>query len=595
MALAVCLSACGGKVAGPALEVVVQARAELEADCIEVVAFNATGEPVDSTRFPREGKTVFRVGVVPGGALEATQVTVEATGFRGASCDEPSARSERRTVMFVPGVSRVTLTLEALPPPDFDAGVGSDAGSPDGGEDAGSELDAGSPDAGMVDAGADDAGSTNDAGVADAGADDAGSTNDAGVADAGVDAGVADAGSADAGADAGLDAGVDAGLDAGVDAGPFDDGGCGPPKDAGATCGATGVCTTSAQCVPAFPYVPSNFIPTALPNIAPPADLNCDTTIDSTNLTFTNNFCSQPRPVPVVLVQDGGIEVLALVSSGLTLRTGRTLTLIGTRPVVFVVFGDALLSGTVLAEAGDDQVDCLNSRGTNGLNGSTGSGAGGGGFGGFGGDGGVAPQRGGVGGAPHGNPELIPLSGGCPGGRGGNGSSGVAGGAGGAGGGAVQFSVSGQLYVNGRIGARGAGGRFGLNNGSGGAGGGGAGSGGAVLLEAQTLRVFGAALTANGGGGGQGGGTSNVGISGESGSLDSATPAQGGDQDPPNFPGFGGNGGAGVIAATNGMNQRQNGGGGGGGGASVGRIRLNGRGVCERDGGVISPPATGCP
>lgn len=170
-----------------------------------------------------------------------------------------------------------------------------------------------------------------------------------------------------------------------------------------------------------------------------------------------------------------------------------------------------------------------------------------------------------------------------------------AGGAGGTGGGAVQFSVSGQLYVNGRIGARGAGGLRGLNNLSGGAGGGGAGSGGAVLLEAQTLQVFGAALTANGGGGGEGGGTSNLGIDGQPGSIDTANPAQGGDQDPPNFPGFGGNGGAGIIPAMNGMNQRQSGGGAGGGGASVGRIRLNGRGVCQRDGGVISPPPTGCP
>lgn len=565
---------CGGKVSGSAVQVVVNAPSGVAADCVEVSAFSAAGNQVDTTRFPRAGKTELRVAVFPGGELESSEISVEAHGFVGAACDQPSASSERRSAMFVPGVTTITVTLAAL---DTTADGGrSDAGGDDAGTpDAGPGLDAGELDAGAMDAG-----------------DDAG-TPDAGSADAGNgDAGQADAGALDAGPDAGA---PDAGQDAGpaVDAGPIDAGACGPPKDAGAPCGVGGVCALDDRCVPDFPYPPSNFDPRSVPNISAFADLNCDTTFDSTTLGFTANFCNQPRPVPTLVTQDGGIEVVMLAMSGLTVRAGRTFTLVGGRPVVLAVFGDATLSGEVLAEAGADQPDCAASHGTAGIPDNAGSGAGGAGFGGFGGDGGAGNALGGMGGAPHGNAALTPLTGGCSGATGGAG--GAAGGLGGRGGGAVQFSVAGTLYVNGRVGARGLGGRRGLSNINGGAGGGGAGSGGAILLEAQVLRVFAAEVTANGGGGGEGGGTTNNAIDGFPGNLDSAVPALGGNANPPNFPGFGGNGGAGVIPAANGRNQNASAGGGGAGGGAVGRIRFNGLGVCQRDGGVISPPPTGCP
>ena len=555
----VLLSGCGGKVSGAALVVTVLAPEGVLADCIEVSAFSAAGKEVDSARFPRAGKTELHVAVFPGGDLESTEVSVEARGFTGAACDRLSARSERKSVMFAPGIARVTVTLGAF-------AASTDGGSPDAGAADGGALDAGN-DAGEVDGGLGDAGPL-DAGVRDAGSPDAGA-GDAGPPDAGLDAGVIDAGVVDAGA-------------------------CGPPKDAGAACGIGGVCVFDNSCAPTFPYPPSNFDPRALTIISAVADLNCDTTFDSMQLTFSSNFCGQPRPAPVVLTQAGGIEVVVLPMAGLTLRASKTLTLVGGRPVIFAVFGDALLAGTILAQAGADQADCAGSHGTVGNpDGTAGAGGAGAGFGDFGADGGAGANPGGVGGAPHGNAALVPLTGGCSGAAGGAGSG--VGGAGAAGGGAVQFSVAGLLYVNGRVGARGLGGRRGATNINGGGGGGGAGSGGAILLEAQTLRVFAALLTANGGGGGEGGGTSNTGIDGFPGNLDTAVPAFGGNANPPNYPGFGGNGGAGVIAATNGLDQNNGLGGGGGGGAGVGRIRLNGLGACQRDGGVISPPATGCP
>ena len=132
------------------------------ADCIEVSAFSAAGNQVDTARFPRAGKTELHVAVFPGGELESTDVSVEARGFTGAACDQLRSRSERKNVMFVPGVARVTVTLSAF------------AASTDGGSDGGS------PDAGGIDGGAIDAG--NDAGAVDAGLDDAG------VPDAGTDA-----------------------------------------------------------------------------------------------------------------------------------------------------------------------------------------------------------------------------------------------------------------------------------------------------------------------------------------------------------------------------------------------------------------------
>lgn len=120
------LAGCGGNErSGAAIEVSVDAPLEATAECLEVVALTATGDVLDSTRFPRAGKTAFRVAVFPGGAIGSSEVLVEARGFVGPACDQPSALSERRSVRFGPGITRATLTLAALP---NSADEGSDAG-----------------------------------------------------------------------------------------------------------------------------------------------------------------------------------------------------------------------------------------------------------------------------------------------------------------------------------------------------------------------------------------------------------------------------------------------------------------------------------
>ena len=110
----VLLSGRGGKVSGSALLVTVLAPQGVLADCIEVSAFSAAGNQVDTARFPRAGKTELHVAVFPGGELESTDVSVEARGFTGAACDQLRSSSERKNVMFVPGIARVTVTLSAF-------------------------------------------------------------------------------------------------------------------------------------------------------------------------------------------------------------------------------------------------------------------------------------------------------------------------------------------------------------------------------------------------------------------------------------------------------------------------------------------------
>lgn len=377
--------------------------------------------------------------------------------------------------------------------------------------------------------------------------------------------------------------------------------GCGAGRDAGQACGSGGACSSAGVCVPGFLYPPSNFVPTTITTIAPAITLNCNTSFDSTTLAFGNNWCGQPKPVPVQISQDGGVPAILLATSDFTVTASGSLTLTGRSPVIFAVFGNASLLGNVVTDAGADlSPACDLAHGGVGHDDST-NGGGGGGGGAFGTASGAGGQGGSVaggdGGQPAGSPKLVPLIGGCSGSRGGAGVG--AGGVPGSAGGAFQCSASGTLRVSAIVGAPGQGGRRG--NGGGGAGlagggGGGAGSGGGLLFEGQVVQVTGTALlTANGGGGGEGGGTNNTGIDGQPGSITSATPAQGGNVDPPNFPGFGGNGGAGTTLPQNGQPARSLEGGGGGGGGAVGRIRINAAaaGGCAVDAGVLSPPPTG--
>lgn len=202
------------------------------------------------------------------------------------------------------------------------------------------------------------------------------------------------------------------------------------------------------------------------------------------------------------------------------------------------------------------------------------SGAGGGGFGLAGGNGGSATTSdgtaiGGAGGKPTGNDALVPLRGGCDGGRVTN--------AFGAGGGAIQLGSRSKITVNGVVAA----------NGSSATGGG---SGGGVLLEAPTVEVSGT-VVANGG---AGAGSCFFPQAGENGRLDAmpAAPGQGCDSSHGN----GGNGGAGAAIAGDGVSTNAPSGnaGGGFGGGGVGRVRINTVAGGFHRAGLFSPnPSTG--
>jgi hypothetical protein len=293
-----------------------------------------------------------------------------------------------------------------------------------------------------------------------------------------------------------------------------------------------------SACYTAFPYFPSNFDPNGSgvnpTTTSATTTLNCGvTTFDSTSLTFTNWCSSQPTPTPVVQTQTatGGPDIVVLPLLNFTVASGATLKLTGNRPVVLAVFGDATIAGTIDASAsgttpgaGGNQT-C--STGT-GSNGGTDAGGGGGGHATAGGTG----DTGVGGGAIRGATTVIPLLGGCPGGKGGGGSGLFpgSGGNGGVGGGAVQLSAAGTVTFSGSILANGSAGTNGTAGGllSSGGGGGGGGSGGSVLVEGHVISGAGT-MTVNGGAGGNGdGASSGAGTGGTTGAAGSATGNHGG-------------------------------------------------------------------
>ena len=98
------------------------------------------------------------------------------------------------------------------------------------------------------------------------------------------------------------------------------------------------------------------------------------------------------------------------------------------------------------------------------------------------------------------SPQLVPLRGGCPGGKGGATFTAAVGGRVGTCGGALEVTALRMIDVSGALRAAGSGGGAALSNAGGGAGG----SGGAILLDGDVVHVEASgALCANGGGGGQ--------------------------------------------------------------------------------------------
>lgn len=366
-----------------------------------------------------------------------------------------------------------------------------------------------------------------------------------------------------------------------------DDGGCVfDAVDAGTDCDG-GVCSNAGDCLPRFPYQPTNFdvVQVRAPPAAPTV-LDCgETTIDTagTGLPRTTNWCRNQVFEASIIKQDGGLDAVLVSLAGLTISVDAGLTIVGNKPVIFAVFGDVDITGQVISRSGA-QV-CTSGAGRDGstflLNQSGGSGAGFSTQGGNGGNG--TGVSGPIGGDPEPNTTASPLRGGCTGGRGGNQTSGAT-----PGGGAVQISAAGTMAINGTIAAPGEGGRGGRLA----AAGNGGGSGGMVVLEARELIISGGAITANGGGGGQGGALAG-GNPGADGLIDAASGAPGGSGGAL----LGGNGGTGgfTAAPTAGANDAN----GGGGGGSSGLLFFRGAAACSIGPQVILSPLprldAGCP
>jgi len=362
------------------------------------------------------------------------------------------------------------------------------------------------------------------------------------------------------------------------------DGGCRyAPTDAGLAC-TGGVCNGGGNCIESFPYVPSNFTEAQIPNLpAGPTELSCGQTIIDTS-TFpptVTNWCGASAPDfgSAVINQADEQPLMLLSFRSLKVFGGSSLTLKGTRNPVLVVTGDAQLLGSVTTESGSRS--CATGGGKSGAAELSNGGGGGGGFGTVGAAGGkgITNAAGGEGGGVNGEPTLVPLRGGCPGGRGGDNSTASA-----LGGGSLQITVGGTLTVSGTVNAPGKGGAGGngVTLGPAVAGNGG-GSGGAVLLEAESIVFNNAArLTANGGGGGQAGDIAGGnGQSGQSGTT-SLLVARGGTTGGAGGPG--GDGAVRSVAANAGSDS-------GAGGGGVGVIRVNTLTGCTVDPSAILSPA----
>ncbi|WP_375759111.1 putative metal-binding motif-containing protein [Corallococcus exercitus] len=381
--------------------------------------------------------------------------------------------------------------------------------------------------------------------------------------------------------------------------------------------GAPRVCRADGQCV-VFPYTPANFDPNSIPG-GQIGELRTTGAVvfDTDARTWTPASAGPDTSTFIIktLTQSGGAPELLLIPVR-TLALGGELRIVGSRPVILAVYGDATLNYDILASgrivngapvpgAGGNQV-CAVAQGQNGTyNGGEGGGGGGAGGATAGANGGrgynTSATRGDSGAQQA--STLTPLLGGCAGGNGGGAGS-TAGGLGGSGGGALQLSVARTLTVSKALSVSGGGGLGGKVSTSPAqaAGGGGGGSGGRIVLEAfQVNLTADTRITANGGGGGQGGGqssgTGNNGADGASGSETTSTAASGGTGGSA-LGGTGGAGGAMNTPTTGGAGSTApvvgGGGGGGGGGGAAGSIYLRSMRPCTvSPAALISPAPTG--
>ncbi len=370
----------------------------------------------------------------------------------------------------------------------------------------------------------------------------------------------------------------------------------------GGTCQSDGGCARAAT----FPYGPSNFDAGLFVGLDAGVSLNCNAAID-TSAVAVRNWCGPVPRLQVINQPGGGGEALLAAASSFNLNAANNLRVTGTRPLIFAVYGDATVSGSILVSNVDGGVPpggsdnepnvaafCSAGAGASVGDGSqTNGGGGGGSFGTAGTDGATGSagsgNSGGAAGTADATNALAPLRGGCPGGNGGslpfNGAWG---------GGAFQLSAAGLLTVNGRIAVPGGSGGRGDRAAKTVCGGGGGGSGGAILLEAVSVQ-FGASalLTAQGGGGGEGGAINgNSGDPGEAGHTADTQGADGGSAGT-TVGGNGSNAATAFFPSTPAQNAPSNFGCGGAGSGGLGIIRLNHfGGACSADAGTFSPALT---
>jgi len=441
---------------------------------------------------------------------------------------------------------------------ELDGGSGpTDASSPmDALRDVVVGIDSGRLDSGGIDAARRD-GALDDAGPGDAGPSDAGPN----------DAGSADAGSRDGGCTFSSPRCVGGSLERCV---------AGAPVTAACPLG----CATADRC---WEPLPSNVPETTVDPSAPPMTLGTDVDTDACALG-------------TVVAQTSAPQLCVLVTGSFTVAASATVTVRGARPLVVIASGAIRIQGTLDASAvgvmagpggggGGTRASPdggglrPGARGLSSTVNNADGGGGGGGLCGAGGAGGTGQSTsGGAGGTALTGWDLSPLQGGSGGGwaRGTTGPPDTSA-DGGAGGGAIQLFSTVSIDVGGRILVGGGGGRGGLRhpnpsvNYGAGAGGG---SGGAVLLEAPTVR-FGGSATISASGGGGGGGADDLGDAGPGqDGRDATGRAFGGASGGPRFGSTGGQGGAdashgGLPGGSNTMTYANGAGGGGGVGCIV--------------------------
>ncbi|CAN5895950.1 hypothetical protein BH11MYX2_BH11MYX2_11270 [soil metagenome] len=315
------------------------------------------------------------------------------------------------------------------------------------------------------------------------------------------------------------------------------------------------------------------------------ADMTADVWVASgiVNTDARTGFPASVHPMDVTM--PGGRIALAVPLDAFAVKPQESLLIIGEKPLIIVARTTATIAGTITVTGTITTVCPGVLSGMTYVGAGASGGGGGGGYGARGGPGGTGNTdaammdepagAGGTAGTSVGADEIIPLRGGCPGGKGGDAGT-LLGGLGGAGGGAIQISSKGMISVGTAIIANGAGG-FSITADH--VGGGGGGAGGAILLDAPVVSFgVGAMLCANGGGGG----AANSGKNGTTAvACESATGGAGITADFPDN-GAGGRGGFGSTmlqrAGDKGNSPesvRSPGYGGGGGGGGAGRIRLN--------------------